>query len=274
MMLRITVLLENHLSSNRSLSAAHGLSLLVEDGRSRVLFDCGPDDHFMRNAHRLGIDLSALDAAVISHSHYDHAGGMRDFIEAGYRPGCIAVGTGFSDRKLSRHGSAYADLSAGWDEAFASSAGIPVIQVGKDMDIAPSMRIVTGFGKGNGFEVIPERFVKETDGGIIADMFNDEIALLVQSSKGNVLIVGCSHPGIVGIVETVKERYGSIHALIGGTHLAECSPKRIGMTLAALEESGIALFGLCHCTGNPALEEAERRGIPVTDLGCGDTIII
>lgn len=78
MALIIKVLLENRLGKGQDslLQAKPGLSLLVEDETSRVLFDTGPDGTFLHNAQRMGVSLSDLTATVLSHGHYDHCGGV------------------------------------------------------------------------------------------------------------------------------------------------------------------------------------------------------
>ena len=78
MALIIKVLLENRLGKGQDilLQAKPGLSLLVEDETSRVLFDTGPDGTFLNNAQRMGVSLSDLTATVLSHGHYDHCGGV------------------------------------------------------------------------------------------------------------------------------------------------------------------------------------------------------
>lgn len=59
----------------------HGVSLYIElDCGLKVLFDTGQSDLFARNAAKLGIDLSTVDLAVISHGHYDHGGGLEEFL--------------------------------------------------------------------------------------------------------------------------------------------------------------------------------------------------
>lgn len=78
MALTLRVLLENQLArgADSGLRAKAGLSLLLEDETTSILFDTGPDDSFQYNAERMGISLDNLTATVLSHGHYDHCGGV------------------------------------------------------------------------------------------------------------------------------------------------------------------------------------------------------
>lgn len=78
MALTLKVLLENRRAAgaNPLLQAKAGLSLLIEDETTSILFDTGPDDSFLRNAALMGVDLSRITATVLSHGHYDHCGGV------------------------------------------------------------------------------------------------------------------------------------------------------------------------------------------------------
>ena len=78
--MRVTMLLDN-IAADPRLAAEHGLSLYIETEKHRILFDAGQSDAFARNAEALGIDLSAVDIAFVSHGHYDHTGGIARFLE-------------------------------------------------------------------------------------------------------------------------------------------------------------------------------------------------
>ena len=75
--MKITVLIDNN--ANEGLKAEWGLSLLIEHEGAVYLADTGATDAFAENAAALGIDLSTVDACVLSHAHFDHAGGLRSF---------------------------------------------------------------------------------------------------------------------------------------------------------------------------------------------------
>ena len=77
--MKITTLLENT-TKRPDLSAEHGLSLYIETAEHKILFDMGQTDLFSHNAAALGIDLAAVDIAVLSHGHYDHGGGLARFL--------------------------------------------------------------------------------------------------------------------------------------------------------------------------------------------------
>ena len=76
-MLTITVLVEN--SDGKDLCGEHGLSLFIEYNGGKYLLDMGATELFAKNAARLGLSLADVDAAFLSHAHYDHAGGLSRF---------------------------------------------------------------------------------------------------------------------------------------------------------------------------------------------------
>ena len=78
--MKIVTLIENT-ACCEAFSCEHGLSLYIETEHHKILFDAGQTGAFADNAQKLGIDLAAVDIAVLSHGHYDHSGGMERFLE-------------------------------------------------------------------------------------------------------------------------------------------------------------------------------------------------
>ena len=82
--MKIISLIENT-SLNDKMETEHGLSLYIEFKNHKILFDMGQSDMFSRNAKKLGVDLSDVDIAILSHGHYDHGGGLKRFLTINQR---------------------------------------------------------------------------------------------------------------------------------------------------------------------------------------------
>ena len=254
-MIKIQNLVENNIAENKALQAEHGLSFFVETPDHKFLFDCGASNKVLSNSHRLGIDLAKAEAVILSHSHFDHSYGYRDVVEADLAPKVLYHGPSFWQKKYAKNGMCYNDLSCGFDQQFLKTHGIVEKVVTGTLELAKGLWLISDFKRTHGFETIPKRFVKATDNGIVADDFADEICLVMETEKGLVVLVGCSHPGILNMISTIHERlHKPIYGVIGGTHLMEADEERIAKTLKELKELGICIAGLCHCSGDLARE--------------------
>ena len=265
-MLKLTILMDDRATHNRSLKHSHGLSILAENDGKRILFDFGADSGFIYNAGRLGVDLSALDAAVLSHGHYDHGGGFADFMNAGLPLSRLFAGKGFSFRKYSRDNMVFSNLSHGWKKEEAEDRGIVVSEIDRDTEIFPGIHLLYGFPRIHEMQNIPRRYVVERYGSIMPDDFSDEIAMAMKTESGYVLVVGCSHPGIMNIVAAAEERLGKIRGVVGGIHLAAASKEDAERAVSFMKEKGVDFLGLCHCSGCDA---AELSG---NTLAAGDSV--
>ncbi|MGD8369274.1 MAG: MBL fold metallo-hydrolase, partial [Desulfobacterales bacterium] len=106
----------------------------------------------------------------------------------------------------------------------------------------------------NDFESIDgNMFVKNGD-GYAPDALADDQALAVKTGQGLVVVLGCAHRGVINTLSYLREITGveKIHAVIGGTHLMQADPRRIELTLRALDEFGLEQIGVSHCTGMTA----------------------
>ncbi|MEA5137368.1 MAG: MBL fold metallo-hydrolase [Candidatus Fimivivens sp.] len=252
---KLLALMENQQSEHKALAVEHGLSLWVETDTISFLFDCGASPAVISNAHRLGIPLANAAFTVCSHSHYDHAAGFRDLVEKNLAAPLLYTGPHFWEKKYAFDGVCYTDLSCGFDESFLSSHQIEQQTVGDITEIADGVWLIGNFTRRHKFETIAERFVRGNPPHTIPDDFPDEICLALAGEKGITVVVGCSHPGILNMVETVHNRLNApIYGVLGGTHLVEADENRIQKTIAEMKSMGVKLMGLSHCSGMPAEE--------------------
>lgn len=275
-MVRITALMDDRGPGDGSLAPEHGLSLFVEYGGRRILFDCGATGSFLRNAEVLGADLRDLDAVVLSHSHYDHAGGYPALTGQGLGSRLLFTGPRFFEPKFSRDGDGFLDRSAGFGPELLEEKGICHREIAGTEEIFPGVYLFSGFPRIHDLETVPRRFVRRTADGFVPDDFSDEIAMALAVEGGLVVLVGCSHPGILNMITHIsREMKAPILGVFGGTHLMEADAQRIGDTVLGLRAMGLELLGLSHCSGDAA-EEAIRRDPTVRGchLRVGDSITL
>ena len=221
--MKIVTLLENT-ACREGLRAAHGLSLYIETPRRKLLFDMGPNEDFLANAGALGVDLTAVDLAVLSHGHYDHGRGLAAFC------------------RCNDHAPVYIH-----SDAFGAFYAL-------DEGRAPRY-----IGLPRGLEAFRDRFVLTGDETVVDDEFRHEQDLLIRTEGKAVLICGCAHRGVVNIRSRAAELLGRMpDAVIGGFHLFELTPgadadRLIDDTGRALLE-GDTVYYTGHCTGPYAYE--------------------
>ncbi len=275
-MIVLRTLLENNLSQNRALIAEHGLSFMVETEDVKILFDCGAGSAAGKNSVKMNVSLRDADYVVLSHSHYDHAGGYPILVVHGVDEPLI-TGPRFFEEKYARDGEKYVYLGCGFDREFLKMHGIEHRVCEECITLAKGCYVVGGFERKYEFEKPPARFVRQTPEGMVQDDFPDEVCLVLEHTKGLVVIVGCSHPGILNMLETIRQRFGrQIYAVFGGSHLVEADEERLAQTTTILRDMGISLAGFNHCTGDTAQERLSQCGGDVTysRLNAGDCIFL
>lgn len=260
--MRITTLIEDKPMANSNLYNEHGLSLYIEYGEAKILFDAGLSGNFIKNAENLKVDLTNLKYVILSHGHYDHSGGFEKLVDKFKTPYKLVVGKGFFNRKykFTEEGT-YKYIGNSFDEEFVNKNNIPIQYIEEDIFyITEDIMIFSNFKRDNDFEQISKKFQIKQDERYVFDDFSDEIVLAVKLDKGLIVILGCSHVGIVNILETIIERTGiPIYGIVGGTHLIESDELRLNSTINFLKEKNIQLLAMCHCTGEKALEVVKER---------------
>ncbi|EJO5348767.1 MBL fold metallo-hydrolase [Clostridium botulinum] len=267
MCIKITTLIENTKNEDSELIEEHGLSMYINTPRCNIIFDTGSSGDFIKNANKLNINLDDTNYMILSHAHYDHCGGVKSFIENIKCYPELYVSKNFFENsnkfKLCKERE-YKYLGIDFDEKYLIDNGIPINYVDEDiLEIEPNIFIVTGFKKNNDFEEFtPNMLIKKGEGYILDD-FKEEVALVINTYKGLVVLVGCSHIGVANILNNIKEKLNrKIYAVLGGTHLSRCDENRINKTIEAFKDLDVELIGVSHCTGELAtikLKELKDR---------------
>ena len=263
--MKISVLMENTPFEDGFLFE-HGLSFFIETERHRVLFDTGQSDGFIANALRLGIDLSAVDIAVLSHGHYDHGGGLQAFLALNSKAPVFVSQYAF-DGFYAGEGR-YIGLDP-------DLKGHPrLVPVGESLMLDDELELFACNARARPYVMDSYGLSILRDNALLPDDFRHEQYLLIKEQGKRVLISGCSHKGILNIMSWLEP-----DILIGGFHFMKVDPE--GPDRKVLDEAAQimllhdAAYHTCHCTGLPQYEYLKQRmGDRLNYLAAGQQITV
>ena len=263
--MKIVVLCENT-SNRKGIGCEHGLSLWCESQGRKFLFDAGQTSLFAENAAAKGVNLKEAEFAVLSHGHYDHGGGIFEFM------------------RLNSHAPIYVNENAfgefynasgkfiGLDSDLRQSPRLIFTQ--NEYEIAEGLRLFTCNGEHLKYPVRSLSLTVRRGGAAQEDDFLHEQYLLVQEGSKRILLSGCSHKGVLNLVERFQP-----DILVGGFHFNKFDVN--GKDAKFLDEaadyllSRKSLYYTCHCTGVPQYEYLRRRmGERIGYLSSGDCLEI
>lgn len=253
--LALTVMVDNT-SDDVRLVAEHGLSLMLEVAEKKILFDTGQGPALPPNARRLEIDLSKLDALVLSHGHYDHTGGVPEVLRQDPGIPIYAHPDLFNPRYSRRETPPHKPNGIPQSVSEALSSHLARIHwTTSPTRIAKGVWATGPISRINDFEDPGGPFFLDPECQR-PDPIEGDQALWVNTSKGIVVILGCAHAGVVNTLDFIAKLTGAdhFHAVIGGMHLVHASPDRLRRTVEALKRYHLQILGPCHCTGNQAQE--------------------
>ena len=253
----LKILIENTKPEGSELTAEHGLSIFVDTGRTKFIFDCGHTGAAFDNAKILGVDLRGINFVALSHSHYDHAGGFPKLLD--FAPiEKIYTGENFWQEKFSRTDDGFKYRGCGFDENFLTAQGIEQKICRDVLKLDENAWLVGNFKRRYDFETIPEKFVRGEKKS--PDDFSDEIILVLREQSGLAIVTACAHSGILNIVADVRERFAlPIHSVIGGLHLTGATQERISRTIDELKILGVKKILPCHCSGEDFMKNFGDR---------------
>ena len=255
----ITVLAEN-MVVNPSVLGEWGLSYLIETGSHRILFDTGGGQTLFGNAKALGVDLTRLDAIVISHSHSDHTGGLEKTLATCGPVDFFIHPDAFIPRYWKEGTTVEMEvLPFSRDQLRSRVRALhetkkPAVVCGELMATGEVPRLTGYEDTGVGGSVFLDKEMK------IPDAILDDQAVFFRIPEGVVVILGCAHAGVVNTVEYISRLTGEkkIYAVMGGTHLLAASADRLAKTVEVFRQYDLQKIMLSHCTGINAYAEFAR----------------
>lgn len=259
-----TVLVDNR-TNNPTFETEHGLSILLETEKHSILLDTGASDMLMRNAERLGKDLSTVDYVFVSHGHSDHAGGLKHFMEINKKAKVIVSPEAISGRFFSKRGNLHS-ITTEWPEIGDDR----LILIDQTCEIAKGFHVIAHIPqihpmpKGN-----MNLYVQDAHGEYIHDDFRHELALYIEG----LLFTGCAHSGLENILDACP---WPVHTVVGGFHLldgqeTEEEINALGQRLKAIYPN--TQFYTSHCTGDAVFAILQGvMGDKIHPFSCGTTI--
>lgn len=251
---KITTLCENNIGhGSQNLIGEHGLSLCVETGDRRVLFDTGQNLGLANNADVLGVDLSRIDTVVLSHGHYDHSSGLKSLLDCN-TDFALHAHPGVFGSKQRMAGDNYKYIGIPLERKDLEQKGIRIQLDTDSVPIAPGMTTTGEIPLENDFEAVEPDFFIKGGSKYSADTLPDDRALILDTEKGLVVLLGCSHRGVVNTLVHVTQITGrqKIHAILGGLHLGKASVEKLKKIADHLQAFGLEKIGVGHCTGPKA----------------------
>ncbi|MBS3819673.1 MBL fold metallo-hydrolase [bacterium] len=212
--IEMTILYDNYLYKE-GLTSDWGFSCLIKGPPKTILFDTGTQGHILfQNIQKLDINPQKVQSIVISHDHGDHTGGLIPFLKKNHQV-TVYFPDSFPDDFHQRIKALGAQVVPGSDPQ----------QICKDVYLTGEL----------GTSIKEQSLILDTD-------------------KGLVVITGCSHPGIIKILEQSKEvLQKNIYLVFGGFHLINKSEEEINEIISRFKELGVTKVGATHCTGKKAI---------------------
>ena len=271
--MRIISLIENTKGSGECLFE-HGLSVYIETEKHCLLADTGASGAFVKNAELLGVRLENVDTVVLSHGHYDHAGGILTFSQLNDTAKIYmqrSAGDGYY------HVYPDCEKYIGIDKEILDLKQVRMLDGGCKID--DELEIFTGITKRRLQPAGNSVLQRKTEFGFAEDDFRHEQYLVVRSEGKTLLISGCAHNGIVSILDKFRQLYGNEpDIVISGFHTmkkddyTENDIKLIKEICSELMKTKIKFF-TGHCTGElPCSIMKEIMGEQLTIIHSGDIL--
>ena len=275
--MKAVILMENT-ACRADIACAHGLSMYIETDRHKLLFDMGPDARFIDNARALGVDLTQVDTAFLSHAHNDHCGGLEAFLKLnGKAKVYLQKGVWGQYYVVTPQKREFIGMDAAlknYEDRFVLCEGVETLDDELTVFSAVSDRELWSGANDTLREKIGEDYPYDT--------FRHEQNLLVTENGKTALFAGCAHCGIVNILKSAEDALGKApDAVFAGFHLYNPSLGRsepdelVDAVGDRLRENKVAHYFTGHCTGAEACARLKRKlGARLGEMPAGSVFTI
>ena len=236
--MKISVLIENTTNTD-TLISEHGISIYIESNDTKVLFDTGQSDKFIHNAEIMGISLQDVDIAILSHGHYDHAGGLTAFLKYNTKAPVFLHKNAFGQHF---HGEKYIGLTPELQKSdrLIFTDGIFPIKRNITLYTLPDSALTV--------PIDPFGLSVRINGKTYPENFSHEQYLIIEENNKKFLFSGCSHKGIINII-----RYFQPDVFVGGLHFKDIPLNDSGYTRLQQYAECLCAYPIKyyvgHCTG-------------------------
>jgi 7,8-dihydropterin-6-yl-methyl-4-(beta-D-ribofuranosyl)aminobenzene 5'-phosphate synthase len=248
--IKITTLSEN--TAGQGYLGEWGLSMFIETDGLKVLFDTGMGIAAIHNARLLGVHFADADKIVLSHGHHDHTGGLREVLKVMGREIEVIAHPDIWASKYGRRGKNPAHFAGvPFRRELLENLGARFNLTREPFHLAPNFLTTGEIPMLSDYEEIDSGLFDKKSGEMLPDELNDDLALVIDTEYGLVVILGCAHHGIINTLRHAQKLTGKelVYAAIGGTHLLNASEERLKKTADELQEIGVQYLGVSHCTG-------------------------
>jgi 7,8-dihydropterin-6-yl-methyl-4-(beta-D-ribofuranosyl)aminobenzene 5'-phosphate synthase len=233
--LRIVILYDNYLyQPGAELEKDWGFACLILGTEKTILFDTGASGPIlMNNMKKLGISPGEIDILVISHNHYDHTGGLNDFLEQNPKV-ALYIPQSFLD-----------------DQGFTAIIKKHSPQMNARLKkYSPKIVTITG----------PQPICNRVYSTGATSHPIIEQSLIIETGQGMVIIAGCSHPGIVDIIRNAGDVLkGDIRYVLGGFHPWDTNKAPVMEIVQQMKDLKIRYISPTHCTESDIIGQFEKE---------------
>lgn len=234
--MKITIIYDNK-SLDENLKTEWGFSCLIQSAEKTILFDTGGyGEILLHNMEKLNISTNEIDAVFLSLEDWDHTGGLQDFLAQNRRV-IVYVLKSFSREIRDK----------------IENSGAESIEI-----------------------TSPAYFCERVATTGDLDTVIAEQSLVLETDKGLIIIVGCAHPGIVSVIQRVKDLFDQeIYMVIGGFHLGAATDAELTKIIEEFRTCGIEKVGPCHCSGERCrVRFSDEYKENFVDIGAGKVILV